>query len=121
MKRLLEKRDKPDPTAPAHQPDMDVNQVHKLLVSRWSWRPQPPSFTIQIPDGNTHSVLLWKVDERTPEPQPRWAILIAGDQSPVIHVPPHPLPWMGWTAVAALAGLAICFLIRHRRNAGAPR
>lgn len=108
---IVEKHDHLDPTTPAFQPDME--QEHKLVVGRWRWQPQTADFTFQIPKGNPNAVLMWTANEKVPLEKPRWVIMIAGDESPVIHVPQNLGGWI-WFAVCGVFGASAFVLYKLR-------
>jgi len=114
---IVEKRSKPDPNAPGYRPDQDKTQEHKLLLSRWRWQPQSENFSFQLPNSNPHTALLWLVDERVPQGEPRWVMMIAGDKSPVIQVPRQAGKWWLWGMMAAAFGMALLAWRRFARGA----
>jgi hypothetical protein len=68
-----------------------------LLQATWRWDDPPAKFTLRAPEKSPHTVILWLVDERQPKGEPRWVMLIGGDESPLIQLsapePRRELPW----------------------------
>lgn len=120
----LELRDQPDPTSPMSRPPEFQSLKHELLTALWHWRPTGKAFQFVVPKGRQHSMVFWMLEENVKEP--RWVMLIAGDETPSIAVPESlavaqmmsltvPL-WL--TGVASLVSLLIFFLLwrRWKRN-----
>jgi hypothetical protein len=45
----------------------------------------PRKFTFRLPEGSPHTVILWLVDQRLEKQEPRWVMLIGGDESPMLE------------------------------------
>lgn len=108
-----------DPTTPAFPSTPEDRSKSALISARWRWTPTAPAFTLEIPRDQSHGILLWTVAEgQTPEPQTRWAMLLSGDESPLITPQPRPSMPFSWlwltAALTANAGiLGMAFLTRH--------
>lgn len=108
-----------DPTTPCFQSAPDPGSKSELISGSWRWRPEEPSFTLEIPRDQSHGILLWTVNEnQAPEPQNRWVMLLSGDESPLITLPERrtmPFSWLWLTAAlsanAVILGMA--FVTRH--------
>ena len=115
-----------DPTTPEFQSAGNVESENHLITGHWRWRPQAPTFTLEIPRDQYHDALLWTTDEQQPpEPQNRWVMLLSGDVSPLLAHPSFSsaspqhlvssMPWPWVTSFAAL-GLAIILPLALRRS-----
>lgn len=89
--------DRLDPTAPLNHTPEELARRYTLLQATWRWDDPPAKFTLRAPEKSPHTLILWLVDERQPKGEPRWVMLIGGDESPLIQLaPPKPrreLPW----------------------------
>ncbi|MFM8549472.1 MAG: hypothetical protein ACKOBS_02175 [Verrucomicrobiota bacterium] len=65
----------------------ELAKSYKLESAEWRWTPDPRNFILRLPDESPHTVLLWLVDETKPDAKPRWVMMVAGDESPLIQ--PH--------------------------------
>lgn len=96
-----------DPSTPTFQSAGNVESENHFITGHWRWRPQSPTFTLEIPRDQYHDALLWTVEEGAPpEPQNRWVMLLSGDVSPILAPPvlssapeenlsPPLWPWIG--------------------------
>ncbi len=89
--------DRLDPAAPLGHTAEELTRRYTLLQATWRWDDPPAKFTLRAPEQNPHTVILWLVDERQPQGEPRWVMLIGGDESPLIQLsapaPRRELPW----------------------------
>jgi len=89
--------DRLDPTAPLNHTPEELARRYTLLQATWHWDDPPAKFTLRAPEKSPHTVILWLVDERQPKGEPRWVMLIGGDESPLIQLnapePRRELPW----------------------------
>lgn len=120
----LEPRDQPDPTSPMPRAPEFQSMKHELLTALWQWRPTGKTMQFVLPQGRQHSMVFWMKEENVKEP--RWVMLIAGDETPIIAVPDslavvyvwfEPVPL--WVSALALFVLVVaCFLLWHwcKRN-----
>ncbi|MEO0040210.1 MAG: hypothetical protein RIS38_1158 [Verrucomicrobiota bacterium] len=74
-----------DPDAPIPTPAEELTKTFRLGRAEWRWTPAPRNFVLRLPPDCPHTVLLWLVDETKPELKPRWVMMIAGDESPLIQ------------------------------------
>jgi uncharacterized protein (TIGR03382 family) len=74
-----------DPDAPIPTPAEELTKNYRLGRAEWRWTPAPRNFVLRLPPDCPHTVLLWLVDETKPELKPRWVMMIAGDESPLIQ------------------------------------
>ncbi|MEY4483178.1 MAG: hypothetical protein RL693_630 [Verrucomicrobiota bacterium] len=112
----FEKRGKLDPTAPIPVPPGEAEKVHELITGTWQWKATGDSLRFQVPKGNPHNVLLWVTNEQTAMEKPRWDLLIAGDVSPVIALPPATVrdgKFVIMTLIACI-GMGVVWFIRRR-------
>ena len=63
----------------------ELAKSYQLESAEWRWTPEPRNFILRLPDESPHTVLLWLVDETKPDAQPRWVMMVAGDESPLIQ------------------------------------
>jgi hypothetical protein len=107
----FEKRTQFDPTTPIFDPKQQDPEPHELLTAIWESSPVSPSIEFEVPKGTIQDVLLWTVNDQTPQPKlkPRWLVLIAGDRSPPIAVPAVRGTWSWMWTVAAVGASAIFY------------
>lgn len=76
----------------------ELAKDYRLESAEWRWTPDPRNFVLRLPEGSPHTVLLWLVDEQLPSAKPRWVMMVAGDESPLIqaHAPTPTLIRTGW-------------------------
>ena len=113
-----------DPAAPLGHTAEEMAKSYKLEVVEWTWTPESPKFVLRLPEMSPHTVVLWLDDESKPAAKPRWVMMIAEDESPLITAVP-PLPEalklrMLVLCVGSMTFLAILFTglglyIRKRR------
>lgn len=123
--------DQLDPEAPLGHTAEELARRYTLLQASWRWPDPPARFTLRMPENSTHTVILWLVDERRPKGDPRWVMLIGGDESPLIAVADKPArreaPW--WLSpgigeftvvalVSALGMLLVWFALGLNRVGG---
>ena len=84
-----------DPAAPLGHTPEELAKTYRLLHASTTFTLPPERFTIKLPAGSPHTVVLWLVDERLTKQEPRWVMLIGGDESPLIEVNPEKegRPW----------------------------
>ena len=114
-----------DPAAPLGHTAEEMAKSYKLEVVEWTWTPESPKFVLRLPEMSPHTVVLWLDDESKPAAKPRWVMMIAEDESPLITAVP-PLPEalklrMLVLCVGSMTFLAILFTglglyIRKRRH-----
>jgi hypothetical protein len=63
----------------------ELAKSYQLESAEWRWTPEPRNFILRLPDESPHTVLLWLVDETKPDAKPRWVMMVAGDESPLIQ------------------------------------
>jgi len=80
-----------DPAAPLGHTAEEIAKSYKLEVVEWTWTPESPKFVLRLPELSPHTVVLWLNDETKPVAKPRWVMMIAEDESPLITAVP-PLP-----------------------------
>jgi hypothetical protein len=80
-----------DPAAPLGHTAEEMAKAYKLEVVEWTWTPESPKFVLRLPEMSPHTVVLWLDDETKPAAKPRWVMMIAEDESPLITAVP-PLP-----------------------------
>jgi hypothetical protein len=80
-----------DPAAPLGHTAEELAKSYKLEVVEWTWTPESPKFVLRLPEMSPHTVVLWLDDETKPAAKPRWVMMIAEDESPLITAVP-PLP-----------------------------
>lgn len=114
-RHTLEDRTELDATAPLTPELLAAAQPHQLVAALWQWRPErnETSLRFSVPRESKHDVLLWVVDVRQPDAEPRWVMLLGGDVSPEIKLPPRAMN--KWFVVAAAAAVAAVVLGAGRR------
>ena len=80
-----------DPAAPLGHTPEEMAKSYKLEVVEWTWTPASPKFLLRLPEMSPHTVVLWLNDETKPVAKPRWVMMIAEDESPLITAA-TPLP-----------------------------
>lgn len=91
-----------DPAAPLGHTPEELAKSYKLESVEWTWTPESPKFVLRLPEMSPHTVVLWLDDETKPSAKPRWVMMIAEDESPLITALP-PLP-----AALRLRMLIVC-------------
>lgn len=112
-----------DPAAPLGHTAEELAKSYKLEVAEWTWTPEFRNFVLRLPEMSPHTVVLWLDDETKPAPKPRWVMMIAEDESPLIVAaePKDATPWFVkrlqnriWGLLFGLAGvLASVWLARR--------
>lgn len=85
-----------DPAAPLGHTAEEIAKSYRLEVVEWAWTPPSPKFVLRLPEMSPHTVVLWLNDETKPASKPRWVMMIAEDESPLIVAAPatrRELPW----------------------------
>ena len=77
--------DRLDPAAPLGHTTEELAKSYTLLRLTARASVTPRKFTLRLPENSPHTVILWLVDERLEQPEPRWVMLIGGDESPLIE------------------------------------
>jgi hypothetical protein len=80
-----------DPAAPLGHTPEEMVKAYKLEIVEWTWTPESPKFVLRLPEMSPHTVVLWLNDETKPTAKPRWVMMIAEDESPLITAA-SPLP-----------------------------
>ena len=80
-----------DPAAPLGHTPEEMAKAYKLEVVEWTWTSASPKFLLRLPEMSPHTVVLWLNDETKPVAKPRWVMMIAEDESPLITAA-TPLP-----------------------------
>ena len=106
--------DRLDPAAPLGHTPEELAKSYTLLKLTARANVMPRKFTFQLPEKSPHTVILWLVDERLENQEPRWAMLIGGDESPLIEVDRtiknEDLPWWqrrGWRRLVVYGPLVL--------------
>jgi len=99
-----------DPAAPLGHTAEEIAKSYQLEVVEWTWTPVSPKFVLRLPEMSPHTVVLWLNDETKPVAKPRWVMMIAEDESPLIVAAP-PLPEdLKRRIMVQKVGLTICLL-----------
>jgi hypothetical protein len=77
--------DRLDPAAPLGHTPEELAKSYTLLRLTAQASVTPRKFTLRLPENSPHTVILWLVDERLEQQEPRWVMLIGGDESPLIE------------------------------------
>jgi hypothetical protein len=113
--------DRLDPAAPLGHTPEELARRYTLLQATWRWADAPAKFTLLSPEKSPHTVILWLDDERRPRGEARWAMLIGGDESPLIATATGPVrrtfPWwlepgIGEVVLVTLASVIGLLLVR---------
>jgi len=116
----FEVRDQWDETAPLPIAPGFSERPHQLVCGIWRWQAPAGSLVqLRVPAGQALDTLLWQPSQKTEARggEPRWAILITGDQSPWLgpfgSTPPVVPPrFRGVLDAAAVAGVVlVCLLL----------
>ena len=100
-----------DPAAPTGHTAEELAKSYKLEVVEWTWTPESPKFVLRLPELSPHTVVLWLNDETKPQAKPRWIMMVAEDESPLITAAP-PLPEsLRRRLMVSKVGSSICLLI----------
>jgi hypothetical protein len=78
--------DRLDPEAPLGHTPEELAKTYQLLKLTAKAKVMPRKFTFRLPEKSPHTVILWLVDERLEKQEPRWVMLIGGDESPLLEV-----------------------------------
>jgi hypothetical protein len=73
-----------DPAAPVGHTPEELAKAYKLESAEWTWTPESPKFVLRLPEMSPHTVVLWLDDQTKPATKPRWVMMIAEDESPLI-------------------------------------
>ena len=95
-----------DPAAPLGHTPEEMAKTYKLEVAEWNWTPDSPKFVLRLPELSPHTVVLWLDDETKPAAKPRWVMMVAEDESPLIVAPTATEGNRGGRLFALLALLA---------------
>ena len=119
-----------DPAAPLGHTAEEIAKSYQLEVVEWTWTPESPKFVLRLPEMSPHTVVLWLNDETKPATKPRWVMMIAEDESPLI-VAVAPLPEaLKLRIMVRNVGLTICLLtlvigvglhLKRRRDSQRPQ
>ena len=99
-----------DPAAPLGHTAEEMTKSYKLEVVEWIWTPESPKFVLRLPEMSPHTVVLWLNDETKPAAKPRWVMMIAEDESPLI-VAAEPAPSDRTGKIFALVALLALSLL----------
>ena len=108
-----------DPAAPLGHTPEEMAKTYSLEVVEWTWTPASPKFVLRLPEMSPHTVVLWLNDETKPTAKPRWVMMIAEDESPLITAAaPRPGALTLGTLMLCLATLfaGLGLYIRKRRR-----
>jgi len=78
--------DRLDAEAPLGHTPEELAKTYTLLKSTARAALTPRRFTFRLPERSPHTIILWLVDQRLEKQEPRWVMLIGGDESPMIEV-----------------------------------
>jgi hypothetical protein len=73
-----------DPAAPVGHTPEELAKSYKLESAEWTWTPESPKFVLRLPEMSPHTVVLWLDDQTKPAAKPRWIMMVAEDESPLI-------------------------------------
>ena len=100
-----------DPAAPLGHTAEEIAKSYQLEVVEWIWTPESPKFVLRLPEMSPHTVVLWLNDETKPATKPRWVMMIAEDESPLIVAAPTLPEDLKRRIMVQKIGLSICLLI----------
>jgi hypothetical protein len=106
---VIAPRDKPDPDSPMPSGPVDPKTPHQLLTASWQWRPNVESLSFIVPKESNQTLIFWMKEKGIKEP--RWKMLMPGESTPPIAVPPRPAP-LPWVFALILVPLAVLSLRR---------
>ena len=99
-----------DPAAPTGHTAEELAKSYKLEVVEWTWTPESPKFVLRLPELSPHTVVLWLNDETKPQAKPRWIMMVAEDESPLI-VAAKPFKPFGARIMILCVGSMVCLMI----------
>ncbi len=106
--------DRLDPAAPLGHTPEELAKAYTLLKLTAQASLTPRKFTLRLPENSPHTVILWLVDERLEQQEPRWVMLIGGDESPLIEADRRTIeedrPWWqrrGWRTLVVFGPFAL--------------
>ncbi len=99
-----------DPAAPTGHTAEELAKSYKLEVVEWTWTPESPKFVLRLPELSPHTVVLWLNDETKPRAKPRWIMMVAEDESPLI-VAAEPFNPFGARIMTLCVGSMVCLAI----------
>ena len=99
-----------DPAAPTGHTAEELAKSYKLEVVEWTWTPESPKFVLRLPELSPHTVVLWLNDETKPQAKPRWIMMVAEDESPLI-VAANPFKPFGARIMILCVGAMVCLAI----------
>lgn len=106
-------RDKSDPDSPMPNGPEDPNTPHQLLTASWSWQPDAKTLNFMVPKQSNQTVIFWMKEPGVKEP--RWMMLMPGEHTPAIPVPPRPRLWT-WLGGVFMAILGLLWLKNRSSN-----
>ena len=117
----LEKRSQPDPDSPLPPDPMMTGKPHQLLTAVWQFTPNSRDVRFEVPQGAGQTVVLWTKNLRQPGEDPRWVMLVPGEQSPAIQIPPQATRttlWIfsGFAGLTLIAGFSLQAVIRRGKG-----
>jgi len=89
----------------------ELAKSYRLESAEWRWTPSPRSFLLRLPEESPHTVLLWLVDEAKPAVKPRWVMMVANDESPLIQAHEPAGGGLKLRMVVLCGGVMICLAI----------
>lgn len=107
---VFEERAKLDPTIPLPTDEEQLAADHQLLTGIWEWGTGTEGVQFQVREKTPLDVLLWteRPEASSSENEgTRWAVLIAGDVSPVVELPEMQDPVKKASLAAAAVGLML--------------
>jgi hypothetical protein len=108
----FEKRDAFDPDAPIPPDPLAEGQKHDILAATLHWKTDATTLRFEVPRTSKHDVLIWRKNP-DPEKNAQWQLLLGGDQSSDISLPPRPRQNL-WPYLALSSMLVLLVAIAHR-------
>jgi hypothetical protein len=108
---IFEKRDAPDPDAPIPPDPLAEDQKHDILTATVQWKTDATALRFEVPRTSQHDVLLWRKNPATQQTGPQWQLLLVGDKSSDIPLPPRPTSSHPWLYLALCAALLLLLTV----------
>lgn len=113
---IIAPREKPDPDSPMPSGPEDTKTPHLLLTASWQWRPEVASLSFVVPRESNQDLVFWMKEAGVKEP--RWRMLMPGEVTPAIPVPPRPFQWP-WQIVLLCLPIGVWLWIRSSNHSRA--
>ena len=106
-------RSQPDTSSPL--PTDQSGKPHELLAGIWAWTPPEDvqAVKFRVPDSVNHSTIFWLDEDGVAKEKKKWSMLVGGDSTPPIPLPPVQHSWL-WAWIVVIICVALAFVFVHR-------